>query len=132
MADHGSGPALPKDFLRPCVLLLLRERPAHGYDLLERMGIFGIDNFDPGRLYRLLRRLEDEELVHSAWEASEAGPDRRIYDITRAGMKELHELAKSLAAGQGRVEAFLGRYEEFVALRARDAAGRTTRVRSSS
>ncbi len=29
--------ALPKNFLRPCVLLLLREQPAHGYDLLERL-----------------------------------------------------------------------------------------------
>jgi len=28
---------LPKNFLRPCLLLLLRERPAHGYELRERL-----------------------------------------------------------------------------------------------
>lgn len=131
MAEDITNPALPKDFLRPCVLLLLRERPAHGYDLLERMSIFGVDNSDPGRLYRLLRRLEDEALVRSSWEASEAGPDRRIYEITRAGMEDLHELAKSLAAGQERVAAFLGRYEEFVALRSREAGDRAAELRGS-
>jgi PadR family transcriptional regulator, regulatory protein PadR len=113
-------PALPKDFLRTCLLLLLREEPTHGYDLLERTRALGFDGSDPGGLYRALRKLEQDALVRSAWEPSTAGPHRRIYDITRAGMEELHRRAKSLAAGQGPVEAFLSRYEEFVALRNRD------------
>jgi PadR family transcriptional regulator len=109
-------PALPKNFLRPCLLLLLREDPAHGYDLLERVQSLGFDGSDPGGLYRALRALEKEELVRSVWEPSESGPDRRIYAITRAGMEELHRSAKAIAGGQETVAAFLGRYEEFVAL----------------
>ena len=109
-------PALPKNFLRPCLLLLLREDPAHGYDLLERVQALGFDGSDPGGLYRALRALEKERLVRSVWEPSESGPDRRIYEITREGMEELHRNAKAIAAGQGTVAALLGRYEEFVAL----------------
>lgn len=109
--------ALPKNFLRPCLLLLLREQPAHGYELLERLRAFGFDGSDPGGLYRTLRKLEDSELVRSAWEASEAGPHRRIYQITRPGMEELHRRAKGLAEARGTLDTFLVRYEEFVALR---------------
>ena len=109
-------PALPKNFLRPCLLLLLREDPAHGYDLLERVQSLGFDGSDPGGLYRALRALEKEKLVRSVWEPSESGPDRRIYEITRAGMEELHRNAKAIAAGQETAAAFLSRYEEFVAL----------------
>jgi PadR family transcriptional regulator PadR len=109
-------PALPKNFLRPCLLLLLREEPAHGYDLLERVQSLGFDGSDPGGLYRALRALEKEKLVRSVWEPSDTGPDRRTYEITRAGMEELHRSAKAIAAGHDVVARFLSRYEEFVAL----------------
>jgi PadR family transcriptional regulator, regulatory protein PadR len=125
-------PALPKNFLRPCLLLLLREEHAHGYDLLERVQSLGFDGSDPGGLYRALRALEREKLVRSVWEPSENGPDRRTYEITRAGMEELHRTAKAIAAGQDTVTAFLGRYEEFVSLPPRSGAGRTTRSGAAS
>src|SRR4051812_46159168 len=101
---------LPKNFLRPCVLLLLRERPGHGYDLLERLEAFGFLRDDPGRLYRVLRALEAEGLVHSAWEASESGPDRRIYELTRTGMESLHDMAGVLAGTSEILQTFLSRY----------------------
>ncbi len=109
-------PVLPKNFLRPCVLLLLREQPAHGYELLERLQPFAFGRDDPGRLYRVLRALEAERLVDSAWQASETGPDRRMYRLTRRGMEELHEQARRLAAGREALEVFLSRYGEFVTL----------------
>ena len=109
-------PLLPRNFLRPCLLLLLREQPAHGYELLERLRAFGMNGDDPGGLYRALRALERDGLVHSAWETSSAGPDRRIYEITRRGMEELHEHVKALALAQTSIAVFLSRYSEFVAL----------------
>lgn len=110
-------PALPRNFLRPCILLLLREGSAHGYGLLERLEVLGFSTSDPGRLYRALRALEDEGLVRSAWEASGQGPDRRVYAITRAGVEELHAHARAIAAARDAVALFLSRYGEFVALR---------------
>jgi len=114
--ERAVAPALPKNFLRAAVLLLLRERPAHGYDLLERLRPFGFDRDDPGRLYRALRALEGERLVHSAWESSDTGPARRIYELTRSGMEELHELTASIEGTQRLLGIFLSRYGEFVAL----------------
>ncbi len=114
---------LPLNFLRPCLLLLLREQPAHGYELLEHLRILGFDRDDPGRLYRALRALEKEGLVRSAWEPSGSGPDRRTYELTRPGMEQLHEAAAALEATRGLLDVFLSRYEEFVSLsRADDAA----------
>ena len=116
MSTEPWAPTLPKNFLRPCLLLLLREQPAHGYELLARLRRFGFDGKDPGKLYRGLRALEREALVRSAWEASDAGPDRRIYELTRAGGEELHRHARSLALTGDLLATFLSRYEEFVAL----------------
>lgn len=116
--------ALPKNFIRPCVLLLLREQPAHGYDLLERLGALGFDRDDPGRLYRALRALEREELVRSVWERSTSGPDRRTYELTRAGMEALHAAASALAETERVLAAFLSRYSEFVALPAQASPSR--------
>jgi poly-beta-hydroxybutyrate-responsive repressor len=109
-------PALPKNFLRPCLLLLLREQPAHGYELLERLRSLGFAGDDPGGLYRSLRALEADRLVRSAWEPSSVGPDRRIYELTRAGMEELHRRAKELAGARETLGVFLSRYGEFVSL----------------
>jgi len=109
-------PALPRNFLRPSVLLLLREAPAHGYDLLERLRAFGFTGSDPGGLYRALRGLEQDGLVDSAWERSGSGPDRRIYQLTRAGMEELHGHIGALAETRRVLDRLLSRYEEFVAL----------------
>jgi poly-beta-hydroxybutyrate-responsive repressor len=111
-----SAQVLPKNFLRPCLLLLLREHPAHGYDLLERLRPLGFSRDDPGRLYRALRALESDELVRSVWEKSSSGPDRRMYEITRAGMETLHASAKDLKDTGDILDVFLSRYSEFVAL----------------
>jgi PadR family transcriptional regulator, regulatory protein PadR len=116
MSTEPTPAALPRNFLRPCVLLLLREQPAHGYDLLERLKPFGFTRDDPGRLYRALRALENEGLVRSGWEASQQGPDRRIYELTRRGMEELHEEVKLLVGARDVLNVFLSRFEEFVAV----------------
>ncbi len=106
----------PRGFLRPCLLLLLREQPSHGYDLLERLRAFGFAGDDPGGLYRALRALERDGLVASAWEPSDAGPDRRSYRLTRAGTEELHRRSKELARLRETLDVFLSRYGEFVTL----------------
>jgi poly-beta-hydroxybutyrate-responsive repressor len=106
---------LPKNFLRPCLLMLLREHPAHGYDLLERLRPMGFNRDDPGRLYRALRTLEGDGLVRSVWEKSTSGPDRRMYELTRAGMECLDESVESLKVTYEILGVFLVRYTEFAA-----------------
>jgi len=99
----------PKNFLRPCLLLLLKESPAHGYDLLERLREFGLDR-EPGGLYRGLRAMEHEGLVASCWEASFTGPDRRRYELTPAGERCLDAWAGTLHETKRALDVFLNRH----------------------
>jgi PadR family transcriptional regulator, regulatory protein PadR len=122
---HALSSGLPKDFVRPCLLLLLREGEAHGYELAESVSVFGFDHSDPGALYRALRRLEKDGLVTSSWQPSESGPRRRVYALTGAGTAELDRRAADLAEGERRIDAFLDRY-----LRARRVAVANPRHRA--
>jgi poly-beta-hydroxybutyrate-responsive repressor len=121
-------PSLPRNFLRPCVLLLLREQPSHGYELLERLQPFGFSGEDPGGLYRALRVLERDGLVRSSWERSTEGPHRRIYELTTRGGEELHRRAKELARARDTLGIFLSRYGEFVALTRQSEPARAGRA----
>ncbi len=100
----------PKNFLRPCVLLLLLESPAHGYDLLEKLKDFGFHKSDPAGVYRTLRGLEHEGLVHSTWQTSSGGPARRTYTIEREGEDQLHAWALVVDDTRSTLEQFLDRY----------------------
>ena len=119
--DAERAPVTPRNFIRPCLLLLLREQPSHGYELLERLRPFRIER-DPGGLYRALRALERDGFVRSAWEPSSGGPERRIYQLTRAGTEELHRAATSLLGTRDVLQVFMSRYAEFVSLERRQPA----------
>ena len=99
-------------FVEPSLLLLLRERPLHGYELLERIPELGEGRVDIGNLYRLLRRLEDEGLVRSEWSADLPGPAKRTYELTAQGRRLLDRWAEALREAQGTIDGFLKRYEE--------------------
>jgi PadR family transcriptional regulator, regulatory protein PadR len=99
-------------FVEPSLLLLLRERPLHGYELLERIPELGEGRVDIGNLYRLLRRLEDEGLVRSEWSADLPGPAKRTYELTAEGRRLLDRWAEALQGAQNTIAKFLDRYEE--------------------
>jgi poly-beta-hydroxybutyrate-responsive repressor len=99
-----------RNFLRPALLLLLLESPAHGYDLLERLRDFGFAKSDPGGVYRTLRAMEHEGLVHSIWETSAAGPARRTYTITPEGEDQLEAWAHVVEESRRILDLFLDRY----------------------
>jgi len=110
---------LPKNFLRPCLLLLLHESPAHGYDLRERLRPLGFSRDDPGRLYRALRALEAAGLVRSSWHHSTGGPDRRTYELTQAGEERLRDAAAELQTMHSILDTFLSRCDTAPGLAAR-------------
>ena len=114
----------PKNFARPCLLLLLAEDPAHGYELLERLRPFGFDLSDPATVYKTLRLLETEGLVTSAWELSTRGPARRVYSIAPDGEEMLQAWALTLAKNREIIGMFLGRVRDLAA--GTDAVGAVT------
>src|SRR5690606_10578573 len=86
-----------RGMLRSFLLLLIHRRPAHGYDLIERLTAMGVEDVEPGHAYRVLRALERERLLTSRWVPSDAGPARRRYELTAEGLAELRERMSGLA-----------------------------------
>jgi PadR family transcriptional regulator PadR len=100
-------------FIEPALLLLLRERPMHGYELIERLPEIagGETRIDVGNLYRVLRALEEEGIVSSEWSADLPGPAKRTYELTEEGRRLLDRWAESLREAQGVIAGFIDRYE---------------------
>lgn len=100
-------------FHEPALLLLLRERPRHGYELIELLpGLAGGERVDVGNLYRFLRRLESEGIVESEWNGELPGPAKRTYTLTPVGERLLGQWAEALRRSRDDVSAFLDRYEK--------------------
>jgi PadR family transcriptional regulator PadR len=100
-------------FIEPSLLLMLSERPMHGYELIERLPeLAGLDRIDVGNLYRFLRALEDEGLVRSEWRGDLPGPAKRTYELTDEGQRVLERWADALAQARDEISEFLARYEE--------------------
>jgi PadR family transcriptional regulator, regulatory protein PadR len=100
-------------FVEPALLLLLAERPMHGYELLERLPELAREErrVDLGNLYRLLRSLEEEGIVGSEWDEGLPGPAKRVYRLTRSGTALLAGWAAALGDVRDVVTAFIDRYE---------------------
>jgi PadR family transcriptional regulator PadR len=80
----------PGFWLRAWILIILQKKELHGYELMTEINEF-LPGFaskgpgDMGRGYRILRMLEEEELITSRWETEETGPARRVYSLTQKG-----------------------------------------------
>ena len=81
-----------KGHLDALVLATLRDRPAHGYAVIEELkrrsgGEFTLPE---GTVYPVLHRLEADGLLESEW-SSASGRRRRVYRLTRRGRASLAE-----------------------------------------
>ncbi|MHB8574498.1 MAG: helix-turn-helix transcriptional regulator [Dehalococcoidia bacterium] len=101
----------PKNFARPCLLLLLAEGSAHGYELMEWLRPFGFLTNDPATVYRGLRQMESERLVDSRWDTASKGAARRIYSLTADGSDLLAAWARTLEQNRRILEYFQERFE---------------------
>ena len=100
---------LPKSFLQPCLLLLLKEEPGYGYDLVARLKDLGIDD-DSAAVYRALRALEEKGSVCSYWNTSSTGPARRMYRLTPAGDEVLESSVMAFVDTHLAIERYLCRH----------------------
>ena len=103
-------------FVEPVVLLVLAGGPRHGYDLKEQVtSLVGGDGADVANLYRLLRQLELEGVVRSAWDTAGSGPARRVYRLTGSGRRLLDQWADAVRLLDETTHAFLARYDSVAA-----------------
>jgi PadR family transcriptional regulator PadR len=103
---------LPRNYLHGCLLLLVAESPAHGYDLVEQLAGLGLVSVDSAAVYRALRALNREGVLESWWEESEAGPVRRRYRLSQAGVDTLQAWASTVGDSASCLNAFLARHRQ--------------------
>lgn len=101
-------------FLRPAILLLLRQDPAHGYNLIEDLRQEAIidPDLDPGVVYRYLREMEEEGLLSSEWEMEGSGVPRRVYRLAPDGEEFARGCLTNLQRTQHRLEHLLELYAQ--------------------
>jgi len=75
-----------------CVLAKLKQS-AYGYNLVTELAQTGIP-IEANTLYPLLRRLESQGLLESAWNTTDGAKPRKYYVITDLGREVLAELIK--------------------------------------
>ena len=100
-------------FIEPALQALLAERPMHGYELLERVPELAREDrrVDLGNLYRLLRSLEEEGVVSSAWDEGLPGPAKRVYRLTASGEALLAQWVAALGEARDLITAFIARHQ---------------------
>jgi PadR family transcriptional regulator PadR len=105
---HPSGPS--GRWIEPFVLLLVAERPSHGYALIGRLNELEItsNGVDVGMVYRALRKFDAEGLMETEWEL-ETGSPRRGYRLTALGHQRLDEWVEVMAERKRLTKAFLER-----------------------
>ncbi|RIV23238.1 poly-beta-hydroxybutyrate-responsive repressor [Alicyclobacillaceae bacterium I2511] len=114
--EHDALGKAPKNFLVPYILLILREVPVHGYELIQRLTVLGFPGVDRGNVYRMLRQLEQDHYVQSTWSTASAGPAKREYSLTESGEAYLHIYADELERYQSMLSQFFRMYGSFVQL----------------
>ena len=79
------------------VLRLLKQRPLHGYALVQRIqqASNNLLQVEEGSLYPALQRLLKDGLVEAEWGVSATNRRVRVYRITRAGAKHLGQEVSS-------------------------------------
>ncbi len=104
-------------FLIPCLLLLLKKQPSHGYALIEQLKDFPFIEVmpGPGVIYRYLRNLEEDGLVRFLLHQGSGGPARKIYSLTPEGEDYLKAAVEIINKRKQSLQKFIDAYENTAA-----------------
>ena len=88
-------------------VLAAHDAPLHGYAIIQEMAqgpMYGGNAPDPTGIYRILKQMENNGLITSAWDTSESGPAKRCYELTDEGRACLRRWIDSLACYKASIE----------------------------
>ena len=91
-----------------CLLAVMDEGPAYGYEMTKRLRARGLSTVGEGSIYPLLGRLEREGLVETYRAASNGGPPRKYYRPSAEGRRALAAGVADWKAARDAVDAALG------------------------
>ncbi len=90
-----------------CLLAVMNEGPAYGYEMTKRLRERGLAIVGEGSIYPLLGRLERDGLVETYRAASDGGPMRKYYRPSSAGRLALAMGVSDWRAARDAVDAVL-------------------------
>lgn len=98
-----------------CLLAVIAEEPAYGYEMTKRLRARGLSIVGEGSIYPLLGRLERSGLVETYRSASNGGPPRKYYRASDAGRRALAAGIGEWQSARDAVDGVLGPVEAEVA-----------------
>lgn len=106
-AVEGRRSQLLRGVLDLCLLAVMDEGPAYGYEMTKRLRARGLSIVGEGSIYPLLGRLERDGLVDTYRAASNGGPPRKYYRLTHDGQCALAGGVSEWRAARDAVDAVL-------------------------
>jgi PadR family transcriptional regulator len=91
-----------------CLLAVVSEEPAYGYEMTKRLHARGLSIVGEGSIYPLLGRLERDGFVDTYRAASDGGPPRKYYRASGAGQRALADGVSEWRAARDAVDRVLG------------------------
>jgi PadR family transcriptional regulator PadR len=91
-----------------CLLAVMEEGPAYGYEMTKRLRARGLSIVGEGSIYPLLGRLEREGLVETYRAASGSGPPRKYYRPSPEGRRALAAGVSEWRAARDALDGVLG------------------------
>ncbi|MCW1928076.1 PadR family transcriptional regulator [Bhargavaea beijingensis] len=83
-----------KGVLEGCLLAIIGRGETYGYEMVEKLGGYGLTMVSEGSIYPVLLRMQKEGLVMTVMRPSPNGPKRKYYRLTDAGELELEAFKK--------------------------------------
>lgn len=99
---------LLKGVLDGCVLSLIEQESVYGYILSQKLQQAGLVDISEGTIYPVLLRLQKNGFIVGEMRLSEAGPDRKYYEITVDGQRALQDIREQWAAIYRPITSLLG------------------------
>jgi PadR family transcriptional regulator len=94
-----------------CLLAVMDEGPAYGYEMTKRLRARGLSIVGEGSIYPLLGRLERDGLVETYRADSNGGPPRKYYRASPDGERALADGVSEWRSTRDAVDAALGLVE---------------------
>lgn len=80
---------LLKGTLEGCILKIIGQEETYGYEIVNKLQVYGFLDMKEGTIYPLLVRLEKKGMVRSTYKESPFGPKRKYYTLTPLGSEML-------------------------------------------
>lgn len=91
-----------------CLLSVVEDEPAYGYEMTKRLKARGLAIVGEGSIYPLLGRLERDGLVETHRAVSNGGPPRKYYRASDAGRRALTAGIAEWQTARDAIDAVLG------------------------